>query len=778
MGTKIKGGKKSEGKWGLVRGNPHDIMDAIGNAIIATDVRGNVTYLNASAEKLAGLSFEEAEGKPFTEICQIESELAGEKIDYFLRGVLPVDKAVFYSHHANITAKNGAKYRLIDPPSPLFDPDGKTIGTVLMFRDTRKDDRGQEELLEQKNFLKILVEQLPNQIFWKDYDLNYIGCNKSFAEVTGMGTPEAVIGLTDYDFHRDSSDADSYRDWDRKILDSGKPALAIEEHYFTAEGYEGTVLTSKIPIHNTENKPIGLLGICTDITERKQAEEALKESEARFREMAEMLPEAIFEANSDSVLTYSNQVALHFFGYNEKDLLNGINITDLIVPYQRDIVRANLEKRKGSTKRGIVEYTGLKKDGSTFPILFQIASVIKNERLIGFRGIIIDITDRKRVEEELRRMQSLESLGTIAGGIAHDFNNLLMSVFGNVEVAKLNLTENHHASVYLEKANQALENARKLTSQLITFAKGGDPLFEKLDIGRLVTDTVKFILSGSHINFDFDLPNDLKPVNGDKGQISQVISNLVINARQAMHEGGGDLYVAGRNIEDFQDEAAPHLAGQFVKLSIRDNGAGISEKITEKIFDPYFTTKEDCRGLGLPIAHSIISKHKGHIRFDSNPGEGATFTVFLPADTAEADEISPKAPGKCITPPIRAHILLMDDEDMLLDVGARMIEVCGYTAETATDGKEALEKYVSEKENGRPFDIVIMDLTIRGGMGGKDAIKELLSIDPAAKVIVSSGYSSDPILSSFSEYGFSGKIAKPFRLKELKQEIERIMGSM
>ncbi|PCI46033.1 MAG: hypothetical protein COB51_08035 [Moraxellaceae bacterium] len=389
---------------------------------------------------------------------------------------------------------------------------------------------------------------------------------------------------------------------------------------------------------------------------------------------------------------------------------------------------------------------------------------------------IRNITERIKMEEEIFKARKLESIGVLAGGIAHDFNNILTGLFGNIELAKLKLPKEHAAYPYMDTANQALERASNLTKQLLTFAKGGDPLLEAVNIKQVIQESVEFNLSGSNVKTILKLPDQLWQGKVDKGQISQVISNLTINAKQAMPDGG-NLIINAENIKDIKENGVPHLTGDYIKISLRDEGVGISEQHRGKIFDPYFTTKQTGSGLGLATVHSIVAKHKGHINIESMLGIGTTFTLYFPAEIApeQTTDTNPSS-GTEKSSASLGHILVMDDEMMIRDLSATMLESFGYTVDTAADGKAALEQYICAANGDNAFDLVIMDLTIPGGMGGKEAINEFQAFDPRVKVVVSSGYATDPIMANFGGYGFSGRLAKPFRLGDMQKEISRVMA--
>jgi PAS domain S-box-containing protein len=406
-------------------------------------------------------------------------------------------------------------------------------------------------------------------------------------------------------------------------------------------------------------------------------------------------------------------------------------------------------------------------------------SPIKNSRgeILGVVLVFRDITQEHKLQEELLTVQKLKSVGTLAGGIAHDFNNILTAIFGNIELALHILPKEHEARSILKDADQALLKAKSLTHQLLTFAKGGSPILGVVNLRETVQKSVHFNLSGSNVKAHLNLPAALWQAKADQDQIHQVLANLTRNACQAMPQGG-TLDIAGENIQDLQDSLRPHLTGDFIKLTIRDNGPGIPAQNLERIFDPYFSTKPGSSGLGLAIVHSIIDKHRGHIGVDSSPGIGTTFTVLLPADKSAPEPARPLQPQASAEPSSASsgHVLVMDDEETIRDVATAMLEACDYQVDSAVDGEEALQKYASAQKTDHPFDLVIMDLTIPGGMGGKEAVLKLLKLDPQAKAIVTSGYSTDAAMANYRDYGFKGKLVKPFQLKDLRQEVERVLN--
>jgi len=411
------------------------------------------------------------------------------------------------------------------------------------------------------------------------------------------------------------------------------------------------------------------------------------------------------------------------------------------------------------------------KDGSWRILEVVGKSVVMDD---GTVNVIInsrDITDRKRLEEDLIRAQKMESLGILAGGIAHDFNNLLVGIMGNVSLSMLDVNPASDIYKQLEIADRASLRAQGLTQQLLTFSRGGAPIKKVIDMGPVVREAVEFSLRGSGATCDVELPLGLWPVLADAGQIAQVINNLVINADQAM-PAGGTITVRAENDASAHHEVRALKPGRYIRLSVRDSGIGIPPQHMDKIFDPYFTTKQKGSGLGLAVTYSIIKKHDGHITAESTPGAGATFTVYLPA--CDERPAQTQTDDKTIAAG-QGTILVMDDERDVRETVGTMLQRLGYTVELVENGAKAVERYRESLQNDRTFDAVIMDLTVPGGMGGREAMARLRELDPGVRALASSGYANDPIMANYAEYGFKGVMAKPFRLKQLGDAIAAML---
>jgi CheY-like chemotaxis protein len=379
------------------------------------------------------------------------------------------------------------------------------------------------------------------------------------------------------------------------------------------------------------------------------------------------------------------------------------------------------------------------------------------------------------LQEERLKTQKLEAIGMLAGGIAHDFNNLLQGVFGYISLAKLTADDRDKSISSLEEAEKALHMSVKLTNQLLTFSKGGKPVKKSLDLGPVIENATKFAVSGSRTDYQLDIDSELWSVEADEGQIGQVIQNIVLNADQAMPMGG-TVSIAARNVHAPGPAIPVQLKpGVYTEVSIRDNGLGIPEQYLPRIFDPYFTTKEKGSGLGLATSYSIIKNHSGFIDVKSEMGKGSTFFIYLPA-IASGQKTEPLQPSAVTASARNGKVLLMDDEQVVRDVAGELIKALGHEVEFAAHGTEAVKKYQSAQQTGKPFNVVILDLTIRGGMGGIETLKKLKETDPEVKGIVSSGYSDDSVLSEYRKQGFVAVLKKPYTINGLRATLDGVLN--
>ncbi len=521
------------------------------------------------------------------------------------------------------------------------------------------------------------------------------------------------------------------------------------------------------PIMDSSGKLSHIVMLYADITQRKKDEEKIKESEERYRDLFENASDLIQIVGPEGHIDYVNRAWRETLGYNEYEI-NKLTVFDLIHPECINHCLDLFKKVVQGEQVDKFETKFLAKDGREILLEGTTSCKFEDGKPVSTRGIFRDITENRRMENELYNTQKLESVGILAGGIAHDFNNLLAAILGNISLAEMEVQPDSTISQRLSNATNACSRAKDLTQQLLTFAKGGVPIITTTSIGDLIRDCVGFTLRGSNVKCDCLLPDDLWPVEVDVGQISQVLQNLLINGAQAMLEGG-IIRVRSENVTLTTKELSLQ-PGRYVKITVTDHGPGIAPEHLKNIFDPYFTTKEMGSGLGLAISFSIIHKHGGLISVDSEQGKGSSFFIYLPAsDNVHSinDEESASAPATLNT----GKVLFMDDEEIVREMASKMLTILGHDVYCVEDGKEALKAFREALNSGTPFDLVIMDLTIPGGMGGREAVQKVLQIDPQARVIVSSGYSTDPVMANYSDYGFCGMTTKPYSFEELKKTV-------
>ncbi|HEX3020443.1 MAG TPA: ATP-binding protein [Chitinispirillaceae bacterium] len=499
---------------------------------------------------------------------------------------------------------------------------------------------------------------------------------------------------------------------------------------------------------------------------------ALEESEQRYRELTDFLPEAIFEIDLKGDISYANKKAYDLFGYGKDDLAQFVNPLYFIIPKEHELVKVNLNRILNSSVQVHSEYTAVHKSGRQFPVMVHSTPIIRNNKIAGLCGVCIDLTERVRFEKEMFKKDKLEALGILAGGIAHDFNNLLTAIWAGVSIIKLTTHDDSEQKSIIQDVENALQRGRDLTGQLLTYSKGGAPIKEATSLELLAKETAAFTASGTQVKCEITSQQDLYSADIDSSQISQVIQNLLINAIEAMPQGGV-IKISMINTDNPIVENVELPAGKYIELTVSDCGSGIPTSIQHRIYDPFFTTKQKGSGLGLATSYSIVKKHNGHIYFDTVLNKGTSFHVLLPASSKAVVQND-----KCDFIPVinSGKILLMDDETVILSVTKELLCHLGYTVEIATDGETAINLYKDALLNKQKFDALILDLTIPAGMGGKETLLKLLEIDPEVKALVSSGYSNDPIMADYKNYGFKGVITKPYNIKELSISLQQVLN--
>jgi PAS domain S-box-containing protein len=528
-------------------------------------------------------------------------------------------------------------------------------------------------------------------------------------------------------------------------------------------------------VRDSGGRALRLLGVRVDVTDRVLAEQRLTEERGWLAVTLASIGDAVIATDRDGRVTLINAVAEALTGWT-MDAAVGRPLLDVFPIFsERTGLRVqNPVQRVLESGRvvGLDNHTALEaRDGSRRSIADSAAPIRSADgRIIGVVLVFRDVTEAKRTEQELAKASKLESVGVLAGGIAHDFNNILAAIMANVSLAERRLAPDHPAQVRLQAALAASGRARDLTRQLLTFSRGGAPVKSATAVGDILREACAFALQGSSVRAFFAFAESVPGIDADAGQIAQVAHNLALNAVQAMPDGGHFRVDAATVVLD-DGTWLPLPPGTYVRISFEDNGPGIASEHLGRIFDPFFTTKSQGSGLGLATAYSIVRRHDGHMCVESAPGR-TTFTVYLPASSREvqrpAEEPAPSRRG-------RGRILVMDDDPLVRDLAGECLRELGYEPDFAPDGGEAIQRYADARASGRPFALIIADLTVPGGLGGREMIRRLKERFPDARAIVSSGYSNDPIMASFREHEFHGVLPKPFVIGDLARVLDEAL---
>ena len=754
--------KESEEKY-------RSVLENMEEGYYEVDIAGNFTFVNDSMSKILGYSEKELIGMNNRQYMDKANEKKVYRIFNRVYTTGKPDKGIDWE----FLRKEGTTRYVETSTSLIKDKDGNKIGFRGILRDITDRKKAEEELKTRQIYLESVLYNAPDAIVTLDAAHHILEWNPGAEQIFDY-TSNEVVGKNLDDLVSGPDVIDEAKEITAQIL-SGAKMSPRETVRYRKDGTPVNVIAAGSPIIIRDELQ-GVVAVYTDITELKQAEEALKESEERFRVLVEESPLGVFLIDKDGYYKYINPKFIEMFGYTLKDIPTGREWFKKAYPdqeYRNSVISAWMSDINDSEV------------GEHRPITFRVKCKDGTEKIIEFRAVIMeagdqfviceDITEQQNLEIQLQQAQKMEAIGTLAGGIAHNFNNLLMSIQGNTSLMLLDITNDHAHYERLTNIEKLVQSGSKLTSQLLGYARGGRYEVKPISINRIIQETsATFAMTRKDITLHHDLEHTLSGVKADRGQIEQVILNIYVNAAEAM-AGGGELFISTRNILHTEIGKKPYTVkpGHYILVTIRDTGIGMDKATKEKVFDPFFTTKGLAKGtgLGLASAYGIMKAHAGYIDVASQKGKGATFFLYLPASTETIGEEVQLAgtieKGK-------ETILFVDDEEIILDVGEELLTSLGYTVLIAHGGKEAIETLHSTFPSSPP-DLVILDM-IMPQMGGGETYDRLKELFPSIKVLLSSGYSIDGQAKEILERGCNGFIQKPFTLREISKAIREVLG--
>ncbi len=749
------------------------LIENLNELFFTYDLNGNITFINRKCQEVLGYLPSDMIGHCLYEFVPEKYYATLEKGMRFI-----LDQGGSVSAENPVLCKGGT-IRIIKLNSAPIIEEGIITGAMVAAEDVTErkaiDEalrKSQSNLQSRVNYLNTIIDNL-NEIFYT-YDRNarITFINQKSWDVLGY-KPEELLGTDIMNLavpeHRDVI----WKEIQDRLTKGHSSSYELPIHH--RNGTRLLLQLNASPIFEGD-EVVGGMALAQDISERKRIEHAIAEEKERLAVTLRSIGEGVITTDTSGHINLLNETAEKLLGRPQADILGQpiYEFFNVIDPVTREPYPLNpMEELQNLSTLKLGNLILLDRSGLERTIDATAARI--RDGLGKFIGVVLvfrDITERIRMEEELLKTTKLESVGVLAGGIAHDFNNLLTVIMGNVSLAKMTLGENASAQALLSKSERASLQAKALTQQLLTFARGAPPLKKTVSLGMILADSLNLTLSGSNVRRELVLEDDLWLVDADEGQIAQVFNNLIINAIQAMPKGG-TVTLRAENVSIDESMGLPLTQGRYVRIVVSDEGEGIPESHYNRIFDPYFTTKPTGSGLGLATAYAIIKNHSGLIRVDSPSENGTSFAVYLPASKnlskKEAPDMGSATNGK-------GRILVMDDEEGIRDVVAHMLRAIGYDPTLAADGKEAIDLYSLAMDCDAKYDALIMDLTVPGGLGGKEALQILLQIDPQVKAIVSSGYSNDLVVADYRDWGFLGFVPKPFSIADLGEALNDLLA--
>ena len=742
------------------------ILDNMEEAYYEVGLEGNFTFFNSTAAKNLGYSNEEMMGMNFRRF--VDAENANKVFEAYHKVFLTGDAIKGFDWE--FINKNGKKMGVEASVALQRDTQGNPVGFRGVVRDVSTRKQAEEALRKSEEKYRTILESIEESYFELDLKGNYTFFNDFLCKINGYSREE-LVGMNYRSYTTLESAKQAYEIFNEIYL-TGKPRNQVSYEIVRKDGSKIMIEMSVALMRDPSGEPIGFRGVGRDVTSRIMAEQALKETAERYRTIFESTATANIILGDDTTILLANSNFENMTGYSKHELEGKMSWTHFVL--EEDLDKMNHYHRMRRLTPGSVpssyEFRFTNRKGEVRDLFMNVAVIPGTKESI---ASIIDITESKNLEEQLTRAQKMEAIGTLAGGIAHDFNNLLMGILGNVSLVRMNFDETDPFFDRLKNVEEYVKRGSDLTKQLLGFARGGKYEVKPTDLGDFIRKSSEmFGRTRKEISIHQSIPGGLWPVEVDKGQMEQVLLNLYVNAWQAM-PGGGDLYLSVENVELEEMSVRPYgiKPGEFVKVTVRDTGMGIDEATKAHIFEPFFTTKEKGHGtgLGLASAYGIIKNHGGYICVQSKENQGTSFIIYLPAsDKSVEDEYRSEDEVQ------KGHetVLLIDDEEMILDVGSMMLEALGYKVITAAGGKLGLKIY---EQNRDKIDLVILDM-IMPEFGGAATFEALRRIDPSVSVLLSSGYSVEGQAKEIIQNGCKGFIQKPFSMTELSRKIKKTLS--
>ena len=746
-----------------------ELVENASSIILRIDTEGRIIFFNEYAQRFFGYSEAEVLGRSVLGTIVPETETSGRSMAGLVKDILDQPGMDSISINENI-CKDGTRVWVSWNNHTLVNADGSKAGMLSIGQDITEQKKFEEKLKKSEERFRAFVENANDVVFALTPAGEFSYVSPNWTEAFGYALEETIGKPFPPFVHPD--DVPGCLEFMRRVFETGQKQSGVEYRVRSRSGEYLWYKANASLIHDPTSGALTLIGIGRDISGLKAAEETLRQSEERFSAAFHASPDAITLSRlGNGIYLNVNEGFTDLTGYLPEEAIGKSAIELNIWDSHLDRVGLLLELREHGKVTG-KQFEFRRKDGSK-RIGQMAARIIEIGREPCLLAITRDITMHEQLQKELIKAQKLDSISILAGGIAHNFNNVLTGVIGYISYAKKHLHEPEKLSQTLEAAEKSSHRAAGIARQLLTFSQSTTPVRKPVSIDALVRESVELFLSGSNVTGIVDCAAH-QAISVDSQQISQAFNNIVLNALQAM-PNGGTLTVTAQSVQLGSNNHYLLPAGSYTKVIFKDTGCGISPDDLQKVYDPYFTTRDSGTGLGLSTTHSIISKHGGHIDIASEVGRGTNVSILLPStDEEPAESGSAASPAEHVQS--RGLILVMDDEKMIREVTEEVLRNAGFEVVSCPRGEDAVAVYKNLRESGKPCALSILDLSVPDGMGGGETAQRILGLDPHARIIAVSGYANDPAIADFRAFGFSGAIAKPYNSEELIAAVRKAIG--